>query len=112
MANTHKWSGGSDRRYEFEIYPFDYDPPEDLEGVYIFAKKVDGVWNAVYIGQGKIKDRLEEHREDGCVSDKGSTHVHTREVADKQERLDTEGDLLEGNQEAYAPTGCNEKKGG
>ena len=112
MAEIIKWPGASGDTYDFWVYPFDVDTPATFEGVYIFTKKVGSMWHAVYIGQGKLGDRLAAHRREGCVFRKGATHVHLTTVASQDKRLRMERDLLAGNVEAYEPTGCNERRGG
>ena len=50
-----KWSTpihyGGDGSYNWPSY----------DGVYVIAKEEDGILKAVYVGQGKIKDRMEIH---------------------------------------------------
>ncbi len=113
MSNPKQtWSGGSGKVYEYEIFPINIEFNPNQNGNYIFAKQTQTGWNTVYIGDGDIKARTESHKNNGCVTRKGATHVHTHingsEVSKKQE----ESDLLARHIEAYEPTGCNVKIGG
>jgi len=107
------WRGGSGRQYEYFVYGIspNFDPKQD--GNYIFARE-DGVggWAPVYIGQGDLKERTENHHKAYCITAKGATHVHAHLNAEEKSRLAEEQDLLAGHPEAHAPTGCNEKEGG
>lgn len=106
------WYGASKKPYEFTVFEIStvFDPNQN--GNYIFAKKNSTGWDAVYIGQGDIKTRTEEHLSDGCVTRKNATHIHAHLNLNEKSRTDEESDLLGYNTEAYIPTGCNKKIGG
>lgn len=105
------WHGASGNEYEFSIHGSDARF-KDLNGNYIFAKKTDTGWDAVYIGQGNLRDRANAHRDDGCVIRKGATHIHAHVNRNEAGRISEERDLLALHTEAYEPTGCNVKMGG
>ena len=112
MAGIAKWPGGPGKTYDLWVYPYEVDPPASFEGVYIFTKKVADMWQAVYIGQGSLSERLEAHRREGCVYRKGATHVHLATITSRDERVSMEKNLLAFNTEAYEPSGCNKRRGG
>lgn len=111
---TYTWTGASGIKYEMDAYTLDTKFKDGIEGNYIFAKPRDngGHIDAVYIGEGKLKDRIEFRINDGCVLRKGADRVCVRVESDEQTRKAIEDDLLEANTCAYAPTGCNIKIGG
>ena len=106
------WQGGSGEKYEFSVLPIDFSFKEDQDGNYNFAKKIDNVCYAIYIGEGDLKERTEFRINDGCVVKKSATHIHAHINSNETSRKLEEQDLLNGNEEAYSPTGCNIKKGG
>lgn len=107
-----RWTGASGRHYNFWKYEIGKGFKADAVGVYIFARKTSTGYDAVYIGQGILNDRLRTHENDGCVIRKGATEIHCCSVSTQEVRRQMERDLLAGNPEAYVPTGCNEKLGG
>lgn len=111
-TQTINWHGATGQSYTYHIYDIDFSPAENQDGNYIFARKVNNGWEAVYVGEGDIKDRKQAHLSDGCVTRKGATHFHCHRNSNGQPRKSEEADVLAGNPEAYAPTGCNEKEGG
>ncbi len=106
------WKGGSGNMYEFTVYSVDTIFNPNQNGNYIFTKIVNDIWQAVYIGEGDLRDRTEAHKYNGCVLQKGATHIHAHINNDEQLRKDEETDLLVENIEAYKPSGCNVKIGG
>ena len=112
MVEKVEWRGGSGKIYTYSLYDIDWNPKGGQDGNYIFAKQIDDVWLAVYVGEGDLKDRKAAHIRDGCVNQKGATHYHCHLKAIATARSDEEADILTGNPEAYAPTGCNVKVGG
>lgn len=111
---TYTWTGASGQKYEMDAYTLDTKFKDGIEGNYIFAKPRGngGYIDAVYIGEGKLKDRIEFRINDGCVLRKGADRVCVRLESDEQTRKAIEDDLLEANTCAYTPTGCNIKIGG
>lgn len=107
-----QWKGGSGKKYEFTVYSVDTIFDRGQNGNYIFAKLVNNIWQAVYIGEGDLRERTETHKYNGCVLQKGATHIHARINSDEQSRKDEETDLLVEYLEAYEPSGCNVKIGG
>ncbi len=116
MADTVEyveWHGTSGRSYEYHIYDISFDPESNQDGNYIFAKQIPNGWEAVYVGEGDLKDRKDAARGgESCVDRKGATHFHCHLNANAGDRKTEEADVLDGNPEAYAPTGCNERLGG
>lgn len=112
MANEIvNWPNGKGGTYPFHVFQialFHGNP----KGNYIFARKVNNGWEAVYIGEGDINERIKDHVNNKPLIVKGATHIHIMEVNDKETSFQIETELLEGNTEAYEPTGCNVKKGG
>jgi hypothetical protein len=105
------WSGCF-QRYNFEKYPINTSFA-DVDGNYIFAKEVNpSYYEAIYIGEGNLKDRIVAHIKDGCVTKKGATHIFAHTNSNANNRKSEEEDLLCFNTEAYAPKGCNIKEGG
>lgn len=106
------WTGGSGQQYAFYLYtlPYDCDPKQD--GNYIFARHERGIWLAVYIGQGDLKDRTREGQNDRCIKSKATHLFVTVTAGGEAVRRRIESDLLAGNPEAYVPSGCNIRVGG
>ncbi len=112
MANPKiKWNGIQGKFYEYESFPITTPINPNLQGNYIFCKQIPNGWAAVYIGEGDLKTRTQEHIKTGCVIEKGATHIHAH-LNDKDAAFAEETDLLLVHLEAYTPTGCNVKKGG
>lgn len=112
MNKEQIWNGGNGKQYLFTIYAINTKFKLKQNGNYIFTKLINNAWEAVYIGQGDIKQRTERHLDNGCVLRKGATHIHAHLNNRESNRLAEEEDLLSGNTEAYEPTGCNKKTGG
>lgn len=106
------WKGKSGQNYEFGVFDINFVFNPNQVGNYIFAKRTLLQWEAVYIGEGDIKERTESHKRDGCVIRKGATHIHAHLNNNEKFRKSEEYDLLAQNTEAYAPIGCNIKPGG
>jgi hypothetical protein len=112
-ASTCEWVGKSGTRYTYYIYalPASFNPNQ--LGNYIYAKKdSQGYWQPIYIGQGDLNDRANNHHQAACIRQKGATHFHCHKNDTEQARLAEERDLLANYTQAYAPTGCNERAGG
>lgn len=107
------WVGRSGANYTYHIYalPAQFNPNQ--LGNYIFTKKnPHGEWTPIYIGQGDLNDRANNHHQSACLRQKGATHFHCHLNASEQARLAEEQDLLARYTQAYVPTGCNERYGG
>jgi hypothetical protein len=66
------WIGASGTPYKFYIWeiPANFSPNQN--GNYIYAKKnSEGKWVPIYIGQGDLKDRSENHPKQNCISSNG-----------------------------------------
>ncbi len=112
---TVYWTGKSGTRYKYWIYriPYSFDPDQD--GNYIYCKiGARQQWVPIYIGEGDLKERadLEKHHQRTCIKRERATHFHAHTKTHGKAREDEEADLLNSHPEAYAPKGCNVKKGG
>ena len=94
MANENAyWKGYSGRTYEYTVYGLDTSW-NAVSGNYIFARRVEGGWRAVYIGQsGDLADRIPDHEVWDCARRNGATHIHAHsnsngEAARKAEEAD------------------------
>ena len=67
------------------------------KGNYILAKEVPqlGEWIAVYVGQGDLGDRAQDHADNYCINSNGATHFHwhTRNHSSRENRLAEETDI-------------------
>jgi hypothetical protein len=107
------WIGASGTSYKFYVWVLPVSFKENQNGNYIYSKKnAEGKWVPIYIGQGDLKDRSENHHKASCINSKGATHVHVHLNPKEIDRLAEEKDLLGRYTNAYVPTGCNEKEGG
>ena len=107
------WNGKSGAKYKYHIHTLPVDFNANQDGNYIFSKyNKNKKWVPIYIGQGDLKDRTENHHKIKCISNKGATHVHVHLNPNKKDRLFEEEDLLKNYQNAYQPIGCNEREGG
>jgi hypothetical protein len=84
--NSQEWIGISGESYVFGVFPINTNFTPSIDGNYIFAKQLQDGWHAVYIGEGDIKDRTEDHIHEGCVVEKGATHIHVHPNNNKNER--------------------------
>lgn len=112
-VDTCTWDGASGTPYTYHVHslPQTFDPNQN--GNYIFTKLVDNLWSPIYIGQGDLEDRVgSSHHKWSCITSKGATHVHVHLNSSLQNREAEEEDLLQNYQNAYAPSGCNERIGG
>ena len=109
---TVDWTGASGKKYTYHVHDLNFDPNPNQDGNYIFEKVVNSVWNAVYVGEGDLKERIAAAKRDGCVTRKAATHIHAHLNGSEKNRKAEEADILAGNPEAYEPTGCNKKTGG
>jgi hypothetical protein len=110
---TCDWTGGSGKIYRYWVYtlPATFDP--DQQGNYIYAKiDTQGYWQPIYIGQGGLNDRANNHHQAQCIQRKGATHFHCHKNAAEHVRLAEETDLLSHYAQSFQPTGCNERPGG
>ena len=111
---TCTWTGASGSKYVYEIHARHPKLPPNEPGNYIYAKMDEHRrWVPIYIGEGNLTQRAATapHCVE-CIDAKGATHVHVHINADRDDRETEMKDLLENFPQAYAPDGCNEKKGG
>jgi hypothetical protein len=81
-------------------------------GIYVFCKKTESGWTAVYIGETdsfiELAARLSKHPRWKCIEKEGATHVCTLLISggtrEKQPRLDALADLVA----RYQPP-CNQE---
>ena len=106
MTTTH-WRGGSGSQYEYNVGPISARPVTNSEGNYVFARQTAGIWFAVYVGQGQLRDRYDAAIREGCVTRKGATHYHWHLNSSAANRKSEERDVIAGNPECKAPRGCN-----
>jgi hypothetical protein len=107
------WTGASGASYKFYIWELPVNFNEGQNGNYIYSKRnAAGRWVPIYIGQGDLKDRSENHHKSSCISSKGATHIHVHLNSTENDRLTEEQDLLAFYKNAYTPLGCNEKEWG
>jgi hypothetical protein len=110
---TCVWTGKSGTRYTYWVYPLPATFEPNQLGNYIYTRKdSQGYWQPIYIGQGDLNDRANNHHQAACIRQKGATHFHCHKNATEQARLVEERDLLANYTQAYVPTGCNERLGG
>ena len=107
MTDTFNWRGLSGSSHTYHIKPLPWQPSEGQDGNYIFAKMVNGVWHAVYIGEGVLRQRYDAAHHEGCVTERGATHYHVHMNSNKAARKQEESDLIAGNSECQWPNGCN-----
>ena len=113
MNDEHvSWRGLSGSIYSYKVFGINTTFKPNQDGNYIFAKKVNGVWMAVYVGEGDLQSRTQDEEHKTCSINKGATHLHCHLNSDETSRKNEETDILGYNTEAYIPTGCNIKKGG
>lgn len=101
------WSGKSGKSYKYFVHELPWRPDKNQKGNYIFAKVENDFWKAVYVGQGDLRERYDAAINEGCVSDKGTTHYHVHLNSDSSARQKEEQDIVAGNQECLWPNGCN-----
>ena len=111
---TCTWNGASGKQYTYYIWPRHPNINAGELGNYIYSKKNNlGQWVPVYIGQGDLSVRCtKSHHQIQCIDRAGATNVHVHLNAREQDRIAEEQDLLRRYTNAYAPSGCNIKKGG
>ncbi len=109
MPDTFEWRGGSRQKYKYFIAKLPWRPAANQDGNYIFAKKISGIWHAVYVGQGDLQDRYDAALKEGCVTRKGATHYHRHLNGLAADRRSEESDIIAGNPECRSPTGCNDR---
>lgn len=102
MARHYRWE-----EYQFEIHPHYTENWPNTGGVYVFAKPIPGVldaiifpehatWKATYIGRAKsFSTRTHDnHGKWMDALDLGFTHVHILPVSEKKERRRIETQLI------------------
>lgn len=112
------WIGASGRKYKMEAYSLDIDVNPDVCGNYIFGElyhddtdNLDKI-RAIYIGEGKLNDRICFRINEGRVQQKGCNCFCAMVNENEKSRKEIEDDLLAANPNAYEPEGCNIKIGG
>ena len=110
---TINWTGESGKQYKYYIWELPANFSENQDGNYIYSRlNENNRWVPIYIGQGDLKDRTENHHQADCIKRKGATHIHVHLNGRKEDRLAEERDLLANYTNAYQPNGCNEREGG
>lgn len=108
------WTGASGENYLFYVYERHPNIDPDQSGNYVYCRKNENnAWVPIYIGQGDLSVRCTaSHHQSECIDIKGATHVHLRLEPKEDDRLRVERDLLARFTGAYAPKGCNVRRGG
>lgn len=88
------WKGASGARYGYWIYPLD-QVMQNAAGNYIFAKRVNGLWRAVYVGESEdIAAIALDPQQAEFIRRNGATHLHTHTTpAGAEKRLAEAADL-------------------
>lgn len=108
------WTGASGKNYNYYIHPRHPNINQNQLGNYIYARlNSENQWVPVYVGQGDLSVRCTaNHHQVDCIDSKRATHVHMHLNGREGDRLAEESDLLRRYSMAYAPNGCNVKRGG
>ena len=110
---TINWPGASGKQYKYYIWELPANFSENQGGNYIYCwLNKNNQWVPIYIGQGDLKNRTENHHQADCIKRKGATNIHVQLNGREDDRLAEEGDLLANFTNAYRPDGCNEREGG
>lgn len=104
MPSNIRWAGQS-AVYDFTIYDLQSVKWNDVPGVYVFFKVVNGQYHLVYIGRcGSFLNRLcTAHHKWRAIIANGATHVAALVEHNEARRAAIETDLL-----ARYTTPCNE----
>ncbi len=113
MAQKITWNGKSGTPYHFDIYPKE-TKFKSLDGNYIFAQETStGGWNAIYIGEGNLKERTQDKEHLDCANKKGFTHYHVHTNSNEENRKFEESDLIAEHTECqWENGGCNKTSNG
>ena len=65
MSTQQMWRGDSGCLYTYNVEPMPFTPPLNVDGNYIFAKQISGIWYAVYVGQGNLRNRYKAAIDEG-----------------------------------------------
>lgn len=102
------WKGISGTEYTYEIFPKESTFNPNQVGNYIFARQIYNGWEAVYIGQGDLKERTQDKTHLGCATLKKFTHYHVHLNNSELNRRYEEEDMIQGNLECLVQNGgCN-----
>ncbi len=113
MPDQVVWTGASGSAYTYYIYPLPVTFNPDQCGNYIYTKIVDQHWVPIYIGEGEFRDRISaNHHQAEEITRRAATHVHAHMNPLLLSRTTEESDLLNAFPNAYAPIGCNIRRGG
>lgn len=103
--------GQSGEKYAVRNFPipYEYEIPSNWEGVYLFSRKREDIynWDVVFIGSGNIKDETERILREGLVLEKGVTNIFIHEEYDPILRERKESDIIKGSPECYCENGLN-----
>lgn len=95
----------SGKKYEFSVYPIDYECPDE-KGVYMFTRREPNpvLHHIIYIGiASSFQKRFYTHHKDSCIDKNKANCICLLNVPNEQERKNIEKDLL-----AAYNTPCNE----
>ncbi len=108
---TIKAVGASGEKYSLLNFPLGDEIPYELEGIYLFSRYKGELenWEIVFIGNGNIKEETDKLIKEGCVIEKGATHIMVHVDNDEKSQIRKKIDMIEGNPECYEPYGYNIK---
>lgn len=93
MIQIVTWKGKSGTPYDFEAHPKG-TTFKNVDRNYIFAQETQSGWNTIYIGEGNLKDRMQDKEHLDCATKKGFTHYHVHTNSDEENRKFEETDLM------------------
>ena len=86
MSEKANWPLGNGQTLAFDVYDRN-EGWRNLAGLYIFCCVVNGIWQALYVGQTvSFRDRLPSHERLDEAVKHGATHVHALVLPGKQDR--------------------------
>ncbi|MDE2090296.1 MAG: hypothetical protein KGJ08_00145 [Gammaproteobacteria bacterium] len=106
--HTSSFSGASGADYSYAVFPQHFVPQDQQFYNYMFASlSPEGRWNPVFIGQGDLKQYLNDQAHIRGVAHSRSTHVLAHISPDAQQRRMEASDMLASHPQALALSGCN-----
>ena len=98
---TMTLTGGSGKKYQFNVYPLDTEF-KALGAVYYISKRTKkaddtgGTHEQIYIGEtGDLSDRFDNHHKEECFAIYEANCVSIHQESDERTRLDIESDLID-----------------
>jgi hypothetical protein len=104
--NYLDWTGKSGNVYRYYEISFN-NVPFNI-GNYMFVRQIGQTFYALYIGEGNIKERINDKEHLQCATKKGFTHIFAHENMYEQSRKFEENDLVQEHTECWVENGgCN-----